>query len=1082
MSTVHHDERLAVLASRALDVPLTLITGGSGWGKSRLLALWTDQQQVLPVRRTGLDATPLAFGRRLLETIALRHPAVQVPAILDAPSGRGPDAGAVANDLAELVASAVSGALDTNLPQPLLLVVDELDELPVGVPETLLALARQAPRHLHLAAATRSTAQLRVARLRAEGRLFELTPADLAFTVDELMSELVDRVGDEAGVHADRLHHLTNGWPLAVELAISSLERTEPERWTSRIESLDLPGSPLVDLLVEEGLAELDSSSRRVLALADRVPRLNLRFLEAVGLDPLPRDLLVRLSEAGLFLATDPDEHGWYRSTGLGRTALSLDATAASIELPSPKHLADAYVASGHIEEALMVWTDQLTGADTGDLVAFVVDHADSLVERADPDRLHRLLDRLGTHGDPAISETIGQLSFRRGDWDRAVEAFEECERLSGSLPSRLATRLAQIRYLRGEIGPALTVCERAVLNQGDRAADAQLLAWWSSALWLRNDVDACAEKAEQAFAAATESRDNEALATAHTVLAMLAALRSDRSANDLHYLRALDHAKRAGDVMQIMRVRSNRGSRFIEEGLYAEALVELDQAIDLGETSGFGTMLTIALVNRGEAYHAMGRLDDAMRDLRSALDVAHRIGSLEAAYALLDLGLVHLDRGELRQARVALTDALEMAEPEGDLQAIVPALVGLARAALDDVAGGEDGGVVLARTLIDRALQGEASLDHPQALAVSAMVALAEGDRERASRDAEAAADIAATRRDRPSLAFAYEMQSLASDPPDPVVAERALGIWTEIGNSVGICRAMLVKARAVPGEGAALTRSAQVRAERIGARRLANEAEELHRELARAVHRGLEVRTFGSFSVLRDGEEVSTATWQSKKARDLFKMLLSRRPARLSRDQMIEALWPDEPIAKSQRKFSVALSTARSVLDPDKREAGDHYIVADQSSVGLRVENLRLDVEEFLAGSEEAEQLLRSGDTALALQEMERSAAIYRGQFLEEDLYEDWSIAMREQCRLRFVDLSRNLARLYRADGDIDRATSQWLRIIERDPYDEEAHLSVVELLSAKRRHGEARRAYRRYAAQMAELGIEAAAFPAE
>ncbi len=48
------------------------------------------------------------------------------------------------------------------------------------------------------------------------------------------------------------------------------------------------------------------------------------------------------------------------------------------------------------------------------------------------------------------------------------------------------------------------------------------------------------------------------------------------------------------------------------------------------------------------------------------------------------------------------------------------------------------------------------------------------------------------------------------------------------------------------------------------------------------------------------------------------------------------------------------------------------------------------------------------------LARQEMERAAALCRGQFLEEHLSEDWSVAMRERCRLRFVDLSRHLARL--------------------------------------------------------------------
>ena len=82
-------------------------------------------------------------------------------------------------------------------------------------------------------------------------------------------------------------------------------------------------------------------------------------------------------------------------------------------------------------------------------------------------------------------------------------------------------------------------------------------------------------------------SGEDRALAAAHTVLAMLAALEGDRASNDAHYLRALDHAERAGDVLQIIRIRVNRGSRNLEEGAYEAAIVELDLAIRLADLGG---------------------------------------------------------------------------------------------------------------------------------------------------------------------------------------------------------------------------------------------------------------------------------------------------------------------------------------------------------------------------------------------------------------------------------------------------------------------------------------------------------------
>lgn len=1067
-TTTPRADRIDSAIGRSFDVPLTLVTGGPGWGKSSLLQQWSGHDRAVLVRRSGLESTPVAFGRRIVESVALLHPEVRVPAMLETGTGRGPDAESVASDLAELVASAVAEALDEQLDEPVLLLIDQLDDLPIGLGATVLALARQAPEALHLVVAARSATRLRVARLRAEGRLREFTPAQLGFTIPELGLELDERLGPDGRQYAEQLHGLTNGWPLAVELVLSSLAHEATERRAGRIEALAQPGSPLVELLLEEGFAQLDDQQRQVIALSEIVPRINQRFCRAVGLDVAP-SVVVALAESALFLIADPDEHGWFRTTGLAGAALEAANLGPLLPRLSSAELADAYVRVGHIEGALAVWSTRLHEADTRALMSFVIDHADTLVEHADADRLQRVLDHLGIDHDPAVGEAIGQLAFRRGDWERALEAFDRCEHSIGHLPARLGARLAQIHYLRGQIGQALAVCERATLGEGDRAADAQLLAWWSSALWLRNDVEACAAKADEAFVAATESRDDQALATAHTVLAMLAALRSDRGANDLHYLRALDHAKRAGDVLAILRVRSNRGSRFIEEGRYDDALAELHLGIEVGETSGFGTMLTIGLVNRGEAYHALGRLEDAMSDLRRALDVATRIGSLEVSYATLDLAMVHLDRGEVRQARTNLSQALSMAEPEGDLQAMVPALTGLARVALHEDRFGEGQGIGEARALIDRALVGEASLDYPSALAVSGRIALVEGDRSRAFADGTRAAEIASTRRDRAGLARAYEVLALASDPFDAELAVRAIGIWRDIRNPIGECGAELVRAEIHPELAETITQSVQDRAAQLGARRLAREAEQLRRDLGSNTMTGVEVRALGQFVVLRDGGKIPPGAWQSKKARDLFKILLSQRFGRIGRDQLVDLLWPDVQPEKAQRKLSVALSTARSVLDPDKAQSSDHFIGADSSTVWVERDNMRTDVGLFLDLTDRGEDAETS--------ELERALSLYRGPYLEDDPYEDWTIGMREHCRVRQVDVCRSLARRYEHAGATDRALVQWLGIVDRDPYDEAAHLAIVRLLSGQRRHGEARRAYRRYAGRMAELDIEAA-----
>jgi len=88
---------------------------------------------------------------------------------------------------------------------------------------------------------------------------------------------------------------------------------------------------------------------------------------------------------------------------------------------------------------------------------------------------------------------------------------------------------------------------------------------------------------------------------------------------------------------------------------------------------------------------------------------------------------------------------------------------------------------------------------------------------------------------------------------------------------------------------------------------------------------------------------------------------------------------------------------------------------------------------------------------------------------------------VALREQARAAYIRVTRALAAAAARHGDHQDAVALLLRVLERDPYDEQAHLGLVSALEAAGRHGEARRAYAVYSGRMAELGVKASVFPA-
>ena len=236
--------------------------------------------------------------------------------------------------------------------------------------------------------------------------------------------------------------------------------------------------------------------------------------------------------------------------------------------------------------------------------------------------------------------------------------------------------------------------------------------------------------------------------------------------------------------------------------------------------------------------------------------------------------------------------------------------------------------------------------------------------------------------------------------------------------------------------------------------------------------------IQALGGFRVVRAGEPVPVEEWQSRKARELLRVLVARRGRAVPREALMEALWPGEPPGRLANRLSVALSTLRAVLDPKKQFDPERFVCADRAAAWLDGEHVAVDVERFLADAMAGLTSRRAG--APDGGRLVRAEAAYAGDFLEEDAYEEWASPLREEARAVYIDVARALAQEAAAAGDVDGAVRQFLRVLEKDPYDEGAYLALVEALAGSGRHGEARRSFRAYCARMEEIGVESAPFP--
>ncbi|WP_327088470.1 winged helix-turn-helix domain-containing protein [Nonomuraea sp. NBC_01738] len=1043
----------------ALTHRLTTLIAATGYGKSIALAGWSQAVGGVLHRLGPGDRDLATLSAAVVAAIAERVPALPAELLVAADAPLGPDADEPAR--AAALAGALAEALTVRLRRGLALVFDGVDVLagaagPVRFVETLV---RAAPRHLHVVTASRAPLPFPTARLRQDLEVLAFDATDLALDAGETAGWALDRLGAAGASIAPVLHTACGGWPAAVRAALDAMARTDQAAWHDIATGLGATSATL-ERLTLAAFQDLPASMRELLRAATVLPVLTSGLAATLGAPP---DTLDALTSRGLFLEAGQAGH---RLTVTSRHVLARHAPLDRHEGHDVAEVAARwYLEHDQPESALRAAVATIHSELASSLLA---GHGTRLAERGDDVLAALQLLPEARRDSPTMLRLAGIAEQNRGDWRRARELLARAAG-SSAFDAFVARRLGFIDHLRGDLDAAMAMYLRGA-EHGFPVADAAMCtASAASVLWLRGDRTACAELADRALDQAMAAGDPSAMAMANTVLAMVAALDGDRRANDAHYLRALEYAERAGDILQLIRIRSNRASRHIDEAAYQEALADVEIAARLSDLVAFAPWAALTVSNRAEALIGLGRLEEAAVDAADAVARWEAMGS-RIGYGLLRLAQVQVLRGERVAATQAYRRVLADAERSRDMQALDQALTELAEllAAEDPDEAGR---------LAARALKHSEGMAAVTARVAAARVALAAGRPETVRTLLDEVEPIAAERRHHSGLAAAAELR--AELDRDPATADEAVRRWRVLGDPIGQARAELVRAALAEAEvGAEVAEQVAERMRAIGCRVLDDRVEALLARAAPAAGARVAVETMGTFRVLRGPAPLPRTAWQSRKARDLLKILVSRRGRAISRERLVEILWPEqEDEGVGLKRLNVMVSTLRAVLDPGHQA---EIVISDEGALRLDLSQIDVDIEKFLDLVAVAVRLEQGGRAGEALDRWKAAEAAYGGEFCEEDPYADWAVGLREQARLAYVQAAARLAGARAADGRYHEAARFWLRLLERDGYDERAHLGLIRALDLAGRRGDARRRYHVYAERMRELEVEPAPFP--
>jgi DNA-binding SARP family transcriptional activator len=232
------------------------------------------------------------------------------------------------------------------------------------------------------------------------------------------------------------------------------------------------------------------------------------------------------------------------------------------------------------------------------------------------------------------------------------------------------------------------------------------------------------------------------------------------------------------------------------------------------------------------------------------------------------------------------------------------------------------------------------------------------------------------------------------------------------------------------------------------------------------------LRIYLLGQFRIERWSNNGWTAVdsriWHRRRARALLGCLLSSPGRRLGREQVMDLLWPDLDIDVAANRLNGAVHELRQILEPE--------IARPASSRLLRLERDILE----LAGStqiwvdaEVFENLLKEANTTDDPEEvahlLEEASALYKGQYLIEELYSEWAALRRDTLQRAWIGLQLNMASLHAKAGASISAIQILEQLRNSDPTNETALQRLMILLTQLDRRGEALQIYRQHASRL-------------
>jgi PAS domain S-box-containing protein len=207
------------------------------------------------------------------------------------------------------------------------------------------------------------------------------------------------------------------------------------------------------------------------------------------------------------------------------------------------------------------------------------------------------------------------------------------------------------------------------------------------------------------------------------------------------------------------------------------------------------------------------------------------------------------------------------------------------------------------------------------------------------------------------------------------------------------------------------------------------------------------LQIFTLGRFGLAAGGRSLAVKSWERKQAVTLLKYLVANLGRPVHRETLVELLWPEIDEDRGWKRLKVTIHSLRHQL----RSAGivEEIVETVGKNYALRREAVWVDSEAFEKCIGEGAILQHQQQWDKALHHFDEARRLYRGDYMEEDVYADWCTAERERLFEIYLELLTRMAECHARVGHFAEAVRVCRDALIRDPVRESFHRTLMEYL---------------------------------